>query len=107
MKIWKAAALAVPLATLSLLAPAQANASATAGTTSAPVCHYNVVHVRPGHYLNVRSGPGLQYRVVAHLRYDAKRVPSDCRTHRADNRIWVHLTHPLGWADGHYLMRVH
>ncbi|RMI41107.1 SH3 domain-containing protein [Actinomadura harenae] len=64
------------------------------------------MHILPGHTLNVRSGPGLRYRVVARLRYDAKRVPGDCRTHRADNRTWVHLTRPMGWADGHYLKRV-
>ncbi|WP_026414545.1 hypothetical protein [Actinomadura oligospora] len=108
MKILKAAALAAPLVTFSMLAPAQADAStATSAASAPPVCYYDVVHVQPGHYLNVRFGPGLHYRIVARLRYNAKHVPSDCKTHRADHRTWVHLTHPMGWSDGHYLKRVH
>ncbi|RFU38078.1 SH3 domain-containing protein [Actinomadura logoneensis] len=106
MRIRKTAALAVPVAALSMLAPAQADASTSAPATSARTCYYNVVHIRVHGHLNVRSGPGLRYRVVARLPYNARHVPGDCRTHRADHRTWVHLTHPMGWADGHYLRAV-
>jgi hypothetical protein len=104
MKIRQTVAVAAPMVALSVLAPVQADASTAAA--SARTCYYDVVHIRDNHHLNVRSGPGLRYRVVARLPHNARHVPGDCRTHRADHRTWVHLTRPMGWADGHYLKRV-
>ncbi|WP_026414546.1 SH3 domain-containing protein [Actinomadura oligospora] len=104
MKTWQTAALAVPLITFSMLAPGRAEASEPASSASVPTCHWKVVHVHRHHVLNVRSGPGLRYRVVGHLRHGAKRIPGACHKSR---RGWVHLHRPRGWASGHYLRKVH
>ncbi|MEV5573837.1 SH3 domain-containing protein [Spirillospora sp. NPDC052269] len=102
MKTWQTAAVAVPLMTFSMLAPGQAQASET-DATLAPTCYWDVVHVHDHHFLNVRSGPGLRFRVVGHLRHNARRVPGAC--HKTPNG-WVHIHRHHGWANGHFLRKV-
>ncbi|RFU42834.1 SH3 domain-containing protein [Actinomadura logoneensis] len=106
MQPWQLAAVAVPLITFSMLPLGRADANATAASRPARTCHYDVVHVRKGHRLNVRSGAGRRHRVVNTLSRHARRVPGDCRKgHR-----WVHV-HPRkgasGWSLGRYLKWVH
>ncbi|MFC5181195.1 SH3 domain-containing protein [Actinomadura harenae] len=103
MKTWQTAALAVPLITFSMLAPAQAEASQTARPRPVHTCRWNVIRVHDHHVLRVRTGPGRRFRVVGHLRHDARRVPGDCRKSRHG---WVYLHRPKGWADGHFLRKV-
>ncbi|RFU37874.1 hypothetical protein DZF91_30650 [Actinomadura logoneensis] len=116
MKLWKTAAAAVPLAALTVLVPVQADASTTAAS-SAPRCHYNVVHVKRGHYLAVRRHPRLHSKRVNRLHYNARHVLGGCKKVQEPHskRHWVHV-HPKkgkqavnnrsGYSLSHYLHKV-
>jgi uncharacterized protein YraI len=65
-------------------------------------CGYRVVHVRPGSFLNLRSGPGVRYRPIGKLRAADGRIAGSCRA----TRHWVEVKSSngrTGWASANYL----
>jgi uncharacterized protein YraI len=65
-------------------------------------CGYRVAHVRPGGFLNVRSGPGVRYRPVGKLSTANGRIAGSCRS----TKHWVAVktsSGRTGWASANYL----
>jgi hypothetical protein len=70
----------------------------TAGTRS-------VVLVAPDDVLNVRSGPGVEYEIVANLSPTTAGVRLTGRQEVVGSSTWVEIVigHGTGWVNGHYL----
>ncbi|MCW2901345.1 MAG: type 3 domain protein [Streptosporangiaceae bacterium] len=68
-------------------------------------CGYRLSHVRRAGYLNVRSGPGADYRRVGKLRAADGRITGACQPRRR----WVAVNSSngkAGWSDARYLRKV-
>lgn len=75
----------------------------TPGSPSGP---YAVVLVSPGDVLNIRAGPGVDYRVVASFPPTFTAVIRTGPSARVEGAIWVEVQTPTGgtgWVNSHYL----
>lgn len=107
LKLVTAAVSTAAIATVLPIAPAGAStvpaSSPGAVRHTTAVCHYRVAGVRPGHHLNVRSGPAVHYRKIAAFRAHAW-LSGSCHT-RHHGWVRVVLNHGHGWVSRHYLVR--
>jgi uncharacterized protein YraI len=105
----KLAIAALFTATLAAVAPATSAGASTAPATAGVVghtttlCRYQVSGLRPGGRLNVRSGPGTRYRVIATFRAHAW-LSGPCHARYGWVRV-VRGKHRNGWVSRHYLAR--
>jgi uncharacterized protein YgiM (DUF1202 family) len=68
-------------------------------------CTYQVTHVRPISFLNVRNGPALHYHPIGKRQSGTARFAGSCTTTNG----WIAVqstTGKLGWASAHYLRKV-
>ncbi|MFG1710674.1 SH3 domain-containing protein [Nonomuraea sp. M3C6] len=68
-------------------------------------CTYQVTHVRPISFLNVRNGPALHYHPIGKRQSGTARFAGSCTATNG----WIAVqstTGKLGWASAHYLRKV-
>jgi SH3-like domain-containing protein len=96
----------IGLVTGALLALGTAAAQARPAPTAdvVPGEEHCVVNVRANDPLNLRTGPGVKYRVLTRLRYGqcGVMVRDECR----DNWCPVEEGHYAGWVHAHYIAMV-
>jgi uncharacterized protein YraI len=68
-------------------------------------CTYQVTHVRPTSYLNVRNGPALRYHPIGKRQSGTARFAGSCTATNG----WIAVqstTSKLGWASARYLRKM-
>jgi uncharacterized protein YraI len=68
-------------------------------------CMYWLTRVRRGSHLHVRTGPGMNHRIVGRLRPADGRFVGSCGSTRNWRRVET-ARGRIGWASAHYLRRV-
>ncbi len=82
------------------------DATATPRYREEPRADWDVTGVAAGDVLNVRTGPGTTYRIVATLAHDAAEFESTGRVADVGDQLWREIVVPgatTGWVNAAYL----